>query len=59
MEMVTIAQAAEALKCSRANVYQMIKRRGLNTRRMKVTKKYEVKRDTYEIHVDLDLLRKE
>ena len=59
MNMVTIKQAADELGCSVANIYQTIRRRGLTTKRMKVSKKYTVKKDTYELHVDLDLLRKE
>lgn len=54
--MVTIAEAAEALGCSKANVYQKIKRHGIPTeKRARNLRAYTV-RVVRTQHVDLDEL---
>lgn len=56
--MVTIAEAAEVLKCTKANVYQQIKQRGIPTekRTVQILRAYT----TYAKvkHVDIDELKK-
>ncbi len=56
--MVTIADAAKALGCSKANVYQRIKNQGIPTERLPVSKEYKIKKTVYALHVDLDMLKR-
>lgn len=54
--MVTIAEAAEALGCSKANIYQKIKRHGIATeKKPRNLRAYSV-RVVHTKHVDLDEL---
>lgn len=57
MALVTIAKAAEILGCSKANVYQRIKRQGIPTKRVLIKKRFCTTREVFALHVDLDLLK--
>ncbi len=54
---VTIAEAAEALKCTKSNVYQQIKQHGIETekRTVQILKAYTTFSEV--AHVDMDKLR--
>ena len=54
--MVTIAEAAEALGCSKANVYQKIKRHGIATEKRPRNLRSYTTRVVHTKHVDLDEL---
>ncbi len=58
-KLVTIAEAAKALGCSRANVYQLIKKRGIETERRPRSVPASYTRRIWVKHVDLEKLQEE
>lgn len=56
--MVTIAEAAETMKCTKANIYQQIKKHGIETekRTIQMLMAYTTLKEVQ--HVDLDDLKR-
>ena len=58
-KMVTVAEAAEVLGCTKANIYQLIKRRGIEPVKMRVSIDQTYQRKIWVQHIDLEKLQEE
>lgn len=56
--MVTIAEAAEIMKCTKANIYQQIKNHGIETEKRSVQMLFAYTTLKEVKHVDLDELKR-
>lgn len=56
--LVTIEDAAKALKCTKANIYQVIKAKGIKTQKKPRVIEVTSKRTVQAIMVDLDVLKR-